>query len=247
MAKQSGIIHLNGTLGGINFYTRKGKALARVAGGGFSGHAIKTKPSMVRVRENASEFGHCSIVKKKFKTSLNPYLCVRKDGTLHGRMMRLFMKLKGLDSIHERGQRRVDPGTKTEEGKQLLLGFDFTPDCDVLARLGSNGVYDPDQRTFRVTDFDTNRVDFPEGATHLALSLGLLRFDFDTLAYALKRSAPLYIDRNFTASTFKLTVDDPVLTGFELAVLGMKFYQEVDGRFYIFKSAQTVGVLVLNA
>ena len=52
MATQKGIISLTGTLGDINFYFRKGKAVARKAGGGFNGKAIKTKPSMVWIREN---------------------------------------------------------------------------------------------------------------------------------------------------------------------------------------------------
>ena len=66
MATQKGIVSLVGTVGGVNFYFRKGKAVARKAGGGFSGKAIKTKASMMRVRENNSEFGHCSSVKKSF-------------------------------------------------------------------------------------------------------------------------------------------------------------------------------------
>lgn len=246
MAKQTGIIPLSGTLGGINFYKRNGKGLARNAGGGFNGDDIKTKKSMVRVRENASEFGHCSTVKKSFKMSLNPFLCVRKDGKLHGRMMGLFMKLKGLDQINVRGQRRVAPGAETIEGKRLLLGFDFTPDCDVQAILGANWVYEAATRTYSVTDFEVKRVNFPEGATHLALTLGLVRFNFETLEYELKTSAPLYIDKDFEDVSFVLSVAEPDLAGFEMAVLGMKFYQEVDGRFYIFRSARAVGLAVVS-
>ncbi len=246
MAKQTGIIPLSGTLGGINFYKRNGKGLARNAGGGFNGKDIKTKKSMVRVRENASEFGHCSTVKKSFKTSLNPFLCVRNDGKLHGRMMGLFMKLKGLDRTNVRGQRRVAPGAETIEGKQLLLGFDFTPGCDVKATLGANGIYDAATRTYNVTDFDVKQVGFPEGATHIALTLGLLRFDFETLEYELKTSAPHYIDKSFEDVSFVLSAAEPELAGFEMAVLGVKFYQEVDGRFYIFRSARAVGVAVVG-
>ena len=64
MAKQGGMFPLDGTLGGINFYKRKGKWVARRSGGGFNGKAIKTKDSMARVRENGSEFGITSRAKK---------------------------------------------------------------------------------------------------------------------------------------------------------------------------------------
>lgn len=73
VAKQTGIIPLVGALNGINFYYLNGKAIARKAGGGFNGKAIKTKVSMQRVRENASEFGLCSDVNKAFRTALMPF------------------------------------------------------------------------------------------------------------------------------------------------------------------------------
>lgn len=57
MAYQKGLIELEGTLGGLNFYIKKGKPMVRKSGGGFTAKAIKTKPSMVRVRESNNEFG----------------------------------------------------------------------------------------------------------------------------------------------------------------------------------------------
>lgn len=42
MAKQEGLIRLRGTIDGVNFYFRKGKPIARKAGGGFNGASIKT-------------------------------------------------------------------------------------------------------------------------------------------------------------------------------------------------------------
>jgi len=73
MAKQKGMIPLVGTIGGINFYYLNGKPVARAAGGGFNGKAIKTKSRMQRVLENASEFGHCSKVNKAFRMALRPF------------------------------------------------------------------------------------------------------------------------------------------------------------------------------
>ncbi len=106
MAKQTGIIKLKGTIGDINYYKSKnGGHLARAAGGGFSKNP-KNKESLVRTMENASEFGRCSTTKKVFKVALAPFLCVRKDGELHGRMVQLFTKLKDLDSVNSRGNRR---------------------------------------------------------------------------------------------------------------------------------------------
>jgi len=81
VAKVKSIIALNGTLGGINFYKRKGVPVARQAGGGFNGEAIKTKASMVHVRENGSEFKGCMQTVQFFKMGLQLFLSTFKDGT----------------------------------------------------------------------------------------------------------------------------------------------------------------------
>jgi len=104
MAKQTGSIKLKGTIGDINYYKSKnGGHLARAAGGGFQKGSMH-KESMVRTMENATEFGRCSKTKKVFRIALAPFLCVRKDGALHGRMMQLFTKIKDLDLVNSRRQ-----------------------------------------------------------------------------------------------------------------------------------------------
>lgn len=247
MAKQKGIIRLKGTIGDINFYsTRNGGDLARAAGGGFNRQGNKKNPTMVRTRENASEFGHCSKVKKAFKIALAPFVCIRKDGSLHGRMMTLFTKIKSLDRIHTRGNRKVATGLETSLGIHLLRSFVFTPACNVMDVLGASIDYDFMSRRCSITNFDVRNVSFPAGATHLALTLGLLHFDFDTLTYKLKSSTPVYIDKMHSATSLELSVEDPEVVGMQIAVLGLKFYQEVDSTYYLFKSANAVGVEVLG-
>src|SRR5690606_38490624 len=181
MAKQIGIVRLKGTIGGINFYASKnGGDLAREVGGGFSKKHRK-KETLARILENASEFGRCSTTKKYFRMALAPYLCVRKDGNLHGRLVQLFTRLKDLDRVNRRGDRRVGRGLETPFGLNLLRGFVFTPSCNVMETLTATGTFDFTMRTFSVTNFEMKNVAFPKGATHLALTVGLLHFDFDRL------------------------------------------------------------------
>lgn len=247
MAKQTGVIRLKGTIGDINFYrTTTGGDLAREAGGGFNGEDIKKKATMVRTRENASEFGHCSKIKKTFRISLAPFLCIRKDGTLHGRMMTLFTKLKALDRVNTRGNRRVGKGLETPLGLHLLRNFVFTPSCNVIDVLSASLDFDFNSRSLSVTNFDIKAVRFPAGATHMAITLGLLHFNFDTLAYLLKNSVPLYMDKNYSLTSFDMYTDLPNIDGAALAVLGIKFYQEVQGTYYLFNGANAVGVEVLG-
>lgn len=242
MARQVGSIRLKGTIDGINYYQHKDAGdLARRAGGGF-GHAASKKSGSTRPGENASEFGHCSRIKTRFRLAMAPFLSVRKDGRLHGRLMQLLMKLKMLDRVNARGERRVGRGFESPLGRQLMGTFVFTPQCSVIDVLGAAVNFDFGSRTLTVTDLDIRNVSFPSGATHLALTLGLLRFDFDTFQYQLKSSAPFYIDKSFTGTSFVMEVDLPEGSGMTMAVLGMKVYQKVEETYYLFRGANAVGV-----
>src|SRR5690606_30675079 len=150
-----------------------------------------------------------SRVKSKFKLALAPFLGVRKDGQLHGRLMQLFTKIKTLDRVNNRGGRKVAQGLESPLGRQLLENFVFTPRCGVMEVLGASENFDFTSRTLSVSNFDLKNVRFPKGATHLALTLGLLHFDFETLKYQLKCSAPFYIDREYNDTSFDMHVDLP--------------------------------------
>jgi hypothetical protein len=56
MARQKGIIKLEGTIGDVSFYKSKDGYLAREKGG-VDGDRIKNDPAFQRTRENGSEFG----------------------------------------------------------------------------------------------------------------------------------------------------------------------------------------------
>lgn len=242
MAKQVGSIRLKGTIDGINFYHHKDVGhLARKAGGGYTTAAYK-KDKVSRTRENASEFGHCSRAKSKFRIALAPFLCIRKDGRLHSRMIQLFMKLKALDNVNNRGERRVARGLETPMGRYLMKDFEFTPQCKVVDVLGASLNFDFDSRTLEVSNLDLKNVRFPSGSTHLSFTLGLLYFDFDTFDYQLKTSIPFYLDRNFGGSSFEMSVALPEGTGLAMAVLGMKTYQELEGTYYLFRGENAVGL-----
>ena len=243
MATQKGIVSLVGTVGGVNFYFRKGKAVARKAGGGFSGKAIKTKASMMRVRENNSEFGHCSSVKKQFRIALFPFLKNYFDGTLHGRMMQLFQGIKNCDVVSERGTRKVGNGILTPSGLEMLRDFVFAPKCIVGQVVPMKASYDAVSCVYDVVDFAISLVKFPKGATHLELQFGVLGVDFDADVYNLFLAAPMVFEKGVEVGGFSMVptvLPDAGLHRF--AFVGVGFYQEVNGEEYVLKEEGNVGV-----
>ena len=243
MATQKGILPIEGTLGGVNFYYRKGKAVARKAGGGFNGKAIKTKASMVRVRENSSEFGNCSKVKSAFRIALSPFLNYYKDGTLHGRMMRLFQEIKKFDHSSMRGSRTVGNGILTAEGLNLFKNFAFTPKCNIDVMVPMNVNYDSTSCIYDVVNFDITLVSFPKSATHLELQFGVLGVDFETPFYKLFMAAPLALEKGIEVDGFTMIPDILPDSGLHrFAFVGVTFYQELNGMKYSLNEDGTVGI-----
>lgn len=242
MAKQIGILSFVGTIDGINFYLRNGKIVARKAGGGFNGKVIKTAPSMARVRENSSEFGHCSRVKKVFKDVLFPFFGKQTNGELHGRMMRLFTAIKDCDTVSKRGQRSVDLGLQTLEGKQLLCSFAFTDMASPIRK----GNYDAASQSYRLESI-YDELPFPSGATHLELTFGVVHFDFTMLRASLCTCPVVRVAQHEVLSNHMFTptqLSKPNETA--IAVVGYRYVQEMNGVFYALKGAAAFGLEVVG-
>ena len=246
MATQKGLITITGTIGGFNFYEDNGKNIARRSGGGFNGEAIKTKPEMVRVRENSSEFGMVSKAKKVFRLGLYPFLKDIKDITLHGRMMSLFQTIKVLDTFSERGKRIFQNGLTTDEGRTLLQDFAFTPQ-KASSMLPGVGIFDPVTQQYTVSDINLNNLRLPKGASGMQVYFGVLVADFDAETSMLFKSNVIFIDINFSVPSFTLTPDSlPSGSGTRISVLQVRYYQEVNGKVFLFYELGEQGVAVLG-
>lgn len=247
MAKVTSIIKLKGTIDGLNFYERLGKPVVRKAGGGFNGKAIKKKASMVRVRENSSEFGLSSRLKSVYQRSLSFFYAGIKDGTLHGRLMRLFMDIKGVDYESPRGERRVHKGLSTAPGLELFRRFVYTPKCRVLEKLDGDSHMDWDLLQLRVHVSATAEVYFPKGATHLELLCAVVEFDFEHHTYKVARAVSIQLERG--AAQGEHLFDLPLLSGdsgMRLAFLGLRYYEDVAGLRYYYKGENGCGLELVS-
>lgn len=124
MATYESLIKIKGSVGDLVFYTLNGKNVVRKKSG-FNKKAFKKNPSYEKVRQNSSEFGHCSKMGKIIRNSLDIYLKESGDTLLYQKFARLMTEIKDLDTTSERGKRTVEEGLKTEEGKKLLKAFQF--------------------------------------------------------------------------------------------------------------------------
>lgn len=232
MAKQAGPVKMVGTIDDLNYYYRNGVPVVRKAGGGFNGKRIKKEARYARVRENASEFGHCSSVKKWFRLALADFLTRFKDTTQHARMMTLFTGIKDLDTVNERGQRRIFKGLEDPRGVNLLKEFDFSPLNSIARVLGTRGGWDPESNTYTNKFTSRKLKNLPEGTTHLSLQLGFWKLDFKELNFQNAISPEEVCSVSNTPDTLSIRVNTPQIEGISLVLLLVKALQEKNGQLY---------------
>jgi len=124
MATYESLIKINGAVGDLVFYTLNGKNVVRKKSG-FNKTAFKKSPAYEKVRQNSSEFGHCSKVGKIIRQVLDQYIKQADEPLLYQKFAKLMTEIKDFDEISERGKRTVENGIITEKGKLLLRKFQF--------------------------------------------------------------------------------------------------------------------------
>ncbi|GEJ44054.1 hypothetical protein [Chryseobacterium sp. ON_d1] len=122
MATYESLIKITGAVGDLVFYNLNGKNVVRKKSG-FNKTAFKKSPSYEKVRQNSSEFGHCSKIGKIIRKKLEVYIKEAGDPLLYQKFAKVMTAIKDLDGVSERGKRTVENGLKTEEGKSLLRTF----------------------------------------------------------------------------------------------------------------------------
>ncbi|HXJ98937.1 MAG TPA: hypothetical protein VNJ50_08830 [Gelidibacter sp.] len=232
MARQKGIVKLDGTLGGVNFYKREGEHLARVSGGGFNSESIKRSALM---RGNSSEMGLASVVNKVFKQSFRSLWLDKNYGSVHYRLQSLFMEIKNLDEVSVFGKRCVAEGMATDYGKRLLKDFRFQEGSGVL--LSGKLAFDWTTPRMTVSGFDMERMELPDGVDLLGVQLLTVCFDFETLDFSFQLSGLLELfrdfgDDHFSLETAPLNASDP---GVRYAMLRLAHYQQVNGTNYLMR------------
>ena len=238
MAKQTGIIKLKGTLGGITFYkTSLDGDLAREKGG-VSGDRIATDPNFQRTRENGEEFGRAGKAGKILRNSIRAMLQNSADSRMVSRLTQKMVEVVQADATNPRGQRNVIDGEA-----ELLEGFEFNKN----GKLGTT-LYAPFTATIdRVAGSLTvsvpsfvpiNMIAAPGGSTHFKIVSAGTEIDFENETYVMDSQASAILPWDTTA-TAVINLANAVTANSThplFLALGIEFYQEVNGQMYPLKN-----------
>ena len=237
MAKQTGIIKLKGTIGGISFYKTSDGHLAREKGG-VDKSRIQNDPAFQRTRENGSEFGRAGKGGKVLRNAIRVLLQNAKDKRVVSRLTKTLVAITKTDTTNDRGSRTLQDGNLS-----LLEGFEF----NLNGKLGST-LFASFTKAFDRVSGDatldllafspTVRIAAPAGTTHFKIVMGASELDFvnETSTFENDETAILPYSAADTAAISLSATITANSTLPMVQVLGVEFYQEVNGEMYALKN-----------
>ncbi len=239
MAKQSGIIKLEGTIGDVTFYKSKDGLLAR-SKGGVDASRIQSDESFQRTRENNSEFGRAGSAGKLLRLAFRNYLQNAADSKMVSRLTKSMMEVVKADSTSIRGKRNVLDGEL-----ELLQGFDFNIEGKLSSTLYMAYVASIDRvtGTFTVSIpafIPTNAISAPDGATHARLIMAGadINYEANTFEIVSAQSADIELSSAKIAGSDLTGVLQANSTNPLFLILGVEFYQQVNGVNYALKGGK---------
>ena len=237
MAKQKGIIPLQGTIGNITFYKSKDGFVAREKGG-LTAERIRTDPAFQRTRENGAEFGRAGKAGKTLRTALRSLLQNISDARMLSRLTREMMKVIKADATNPRGYRNVIDGEA-----ELLKLFEFNAN----SKLGTT-LFAPytatinrvsGELTVNLPSFiPTNMIATPGGATHFKIVSAGADIDFENDSYVVDMKSTNVLPCDSVATAVINLVNAVTANSVKplFLALGIEFYQEVNGTMYPLKN-----------
>lgn len=237
MAKQKGIIKLEGTLGDITFVKTQDGYLAKERTS-VNAKRIASDPAFQRTRENNAEFGRAGQAGKVLRQAIRSLLQSAQDNRMVSRLTATMLRVVQADATSTRGQRTILDG-ETE----LLEGFDF----NLNAPFGSTFFADHTVSINRVTGalsvsippFVPNQmVAAPSGTTHFKIISGGSAIDFENSSFVTDLQESNVLPWNAAATVLQtLSPSVPAASTHPIFLLtGIVFYQEVNGSHYPLKN-----------
>lgn len=240
MARQTGSIKLEGTIGNIIFYKRNGKYFARQKGG-VSKKRFRTAPEFEGSRQAGKEFGRASAISGVVRRSLFPVLNgIEKLG--HSKLTGIFQQVIKSDPVSERGSRKFYLGDHS-----LIEGLELGNDS-VTGILGGlphvTYLEESNQVSFDFTQLgNISLSQIPSGASHFEVNVFVIKMDeiegaegsFSSYTYPI-----VSLDQELNSmETVEIGVREVSegtpfgeATETVIGVVGVRFYQFVNGGYY---------------
>jgi hypothetical protein len=237
MARQRGVVKLEGTLDDITFQKTRDGYRAKVKSE-IPASRISSDPAFQRTRENNAEFGRAGKAGKLLRAALRSQIQKASDSRMVSRLTKEMIRVLQADVTSERGKRNVIDGEA-----ELLQGFDF----NVNGKLGT-ALYAPFTTSINRVSGDcsvtipsfvpADMVAAPAGTTHFRIFSVAAEIDFQNEVFTVQsqQTAILPWDGTATAAINLVNALPANSTHPLFLALGIEFMQEVNGSQYSLKN-----------
>ena len=248
MARNNGILKIEGTLQDLTFYKGQDGFLVKTKSS-ISRKRILKDPAFARTRENLSEFAESAKAGKMLRLAFNELLQQAKDNRVTSRLTQKMSNIQKLDTVHVRGKRTVEQGLTTPEGKALLDNFNFNDRAPMESILLAQYSMDEQNGDVSIPGFVPGlNLYKPEGATHVSLRSAFMLVNFNTGKFSggVSPIENLMIDM---AKTDVLLAPDSVPSGSGnvFILLLVEFYQMVNNVQYPLRNGAHNSLSILKA
>lgn len=239
MARQKGLLKIDGTIGGMTFLKTKDGDIVKQQLPSTK-NKFYNDPKFQRTRENAFEFGLAGTSGKMLLDAVRSFMKNASDSRVTARLTQVMTFILKEDKISARGKRNIATGIKTDEGKAFLQNFNFNIDALLGSILFKPVVLDPATGEITIADLSPiNEIQGPQGATHVTLKSAFVSLDFGTGKADVQYSVPVNLkltgDKGLLQlAPAKVPVTTPDTTSMHL--LALEFYQEINNVQYSLKN-----------
>jgi len=247
MARQTGLVKFNGTLGGLTFYKSQDGYLVKEKGG-VSGERIKTDPRFARTRENGDEFKIAAQSGKLLRDSVRLLMMNASDPRVTSRLTQTMSAIAKLDATGVRGKRNPANGLTVAGGKTLMKAFNFNVNALLGAILYKPFVITPATGVITIANLTPSTdIVAPTGATHFSITGACQMINFATGVYDTKSTNTVNAAIGTTVVPVVLTPTAlPAGTGVKFYYLKLEFFQMINGVQYSLKNGAYNSLAVIE-
>ena len=239
MARQKGLLKIDGTIGGMTFYRTKDGSIVKE-----QLQSTKTKfdssSSYQRTRENAQEFGMAATSGKMLRDAIRSFMANATDSRMTSRLTQAMSYILKEDTTSARGSRSVAKGLTTVNGKAFLRNFNFNNNAILGSVVFKRIILNTVTGEMLFTNLDpVNEIVFPQGATHVTFKNAFMSIDFNTGEAFVEYSSDYNLSLKEAAKDLLLETNAIPKThpGMNtIYLVAVEFFQEVNGKQYALKN-----------
>ena len=217
----------------LEFYRYRNMMVVRTISG-FTKETRNTNPRYENCNRSAGEFGRVSTLCKQVRMALSEVLPKQNNLAVVNSFTKKMCTVVVHDITNPKGERQLANAVVTENGRQLLQGYEFNPYTQIV--LGC-------QLTNNSLTITTKSISFLKGIRQLGFRMHRLAFDFVT-------GANMLVSGEWVMENDTVTLEAPVLpdaSGVVFTLLETQFYEGAKGNYLPVmedggKSVMVVGV-----